>query len=73
MLKNIKALTEKKDIKLKSISPDILKHINRFDNLNNFEKKIVIEEKEPEPLTVMQLKRSRKDGGKILRTIEARQ
>ena len=68
VLSNIQILTERKGIKLKSISPDIIKHINRFDNLNNFEKEIKVEEKEPDPLSVIQKKKARKDGGIINRT-----
>ena len=38
MLKNIKDLMEQKNLKLRNFNPEIIAQINKFENLNDFEK-----------------------------------
>ena len=59
-------MAEQKGMDL-SLNPNILRHIDRFDNLNNFEKEIEVSEPKPEELNALQKKRSRQDGGAIHR------
>ena len=38
MLNNIKDLIEAKNLRLKNFTPDIVTHINKFENINDFSK-----------------------------------
>lgn len=67
VLENIRNLTERTGRELKSISPDVLRHIDRFENLNNFEKEIVCSTAKPPDLSPVKKKRSKIDGGVIER------
>ena len=60
-------MTERKGRELKSISPDVLRHIDRFENLNNFEKEIECSVAKPPELSPVKKKRAKIDGGTIER------
>ena len=51
VLKNIEIVSQKKNIQLKSVSPQHMRGIQRFENLNDFTKEIKVVEKKPDPLS----------------------
>ena len=51
-MKNIVNLLEEKGTRLNSVSPEILDHISTFENLNNLDKRLDIEEIHPSDVQV---------------------